>query len=502
MRPAAAPARAPRPPAASAPPRPALEAEAAAARARWRPTRRRRRPRRPRRSAGSRAPRRRSTSDGPSLAGPTTRLVPSLTTTVTALRAVADDAVLAKPEVAVRDRPARPGRPVDVDPRLWRARQLEAVREPRRRVPEGGRPAIAVEEAPGRLGVLGDDPRGEPGGLLVRDPHAPRRGRRRARPSRSRTRSGSLAHSCPSGRVERLRAATVPRTSSPCARKSSSSAGEHVRRAAVDEREVQAVADAEPVEARLRERERLLPRRPTRGRRGRRRPRRARACARRSRRPAARARPCSGRCRAGSRAGRARASRRGRARPRDRACARARPRPAAARRASSAGRSTSSTSAVDRPQRGAAGAQHGRVQALQQLAGDVERDVRPGLEVRADRSDRDPPLAHDAGRSRASASRSRARAARARPSPRPARQGPRAGHRRDGAGRACPRRQPRGLRGRRRLPATPRAAARARAQPRRPARPQRPRPSVERPPPRRPAPPARSARAPPPFDRV
>ena len=46
-----------------------------------------------------------------------------------------------------------------------------------------------------------------------------------------------------------------------------------------------------------------------------------------------------------------------------------------------------------RAQRGAAGAQDDRVQALQELPGDVERDVRPGLEVRADRADRDPPLA-------------------------------------------------------------------------------------------------------------
>ena len=42
-------------------------------------------------------------------------------------------------------------------------------------------------------------------------------------------------------------------------------------------------------------------------------------------------------------------------------------------------------------ERGAAGAQDGRVQALQELPGDVDRDVRPRLEVRADRADRDAP---------------------------------------------------------------------------------------------------------------
>ena len=47
-----------------------------------------------------------------------------------------------------------------------------------------------------------------------------------------------------------------------------------------------------------------------------------------------------------------------------------------------------------RAQRGAAGAQDGRVQALQQLTGDVEGDVRARLEVGADGPDRDAPFAH------------------------------------------------------------------------------------------------------------
>ena len=48
----------------------------------------------------------------------------------------------------------------------------------------------------------------------------------------------------------------------------------------------------------------------------------------------------------------------------------------------------------DRAQRRAPGPQHRCVQALQQLPGDVEGDVRPGLEVRADGADRDPPHRH------------------------------------------------------------------------------------------------------------
>ena len=48
----------------------------------------------------------------------------------------------------------------------------------------------------------------------------------------------------------------------------------------------------------------------------------------------------------------------------------------------------------DRAERGTSRAQDGGVEALQELSGNVERDVRPRLEVRADRADRDPPLAH------------------------------------------------------------------------------------------------------------
>ena len=95
----------------------------------------------------------------------------------------------------------------------------------------------------------------------------------------------------------------------------------------------------------------------------------------------------------------------------------------------------------DGAERGAARPEHRGVQALQQLPGDVERDVRPRLEVRADRPDRDPPLADDEAVRRASAlpiSRSSgssaavaATCARERVEPR---------RRRAAAGRACPRR--------------------------------------------------------------
>ena len=47
----------------------------------------------------------------------------------------------------------------------------------------------------------------------------------------------------------------------------------------------------------------------------------------------------------------------------------------------------------DSAQSRAPGAQNCGVETLQQLPGDVERHVRPCLEVRADRADRDPPLA-------------------------------------------------------------------------------------------------------------
>ena len=43
---------------------------------------------------------------------------------------------------------------------------------------------------------------------------------------------------------------------------------------------------------------------------------------------------------------------------------------------------------------GAARTKHGAVQALQQLAGDVDGHVRPRLEVRADDADRNAPLGH------------------------------------------------------------------------------------------------------------
>ncbi len=75
------------------------------------------------------------------------------------------------------------------------------------------------------------------------------------------TRSGSLAHSCPSGASSGTRAVDRPAHLEARRREDVEQRGHDVRRVPVDEREVQPVADAEPVEARLRERERLLPRR-------------------------------------------------------------------------------------------------------------------------------------------------------------------------------------------------------------------------------------------------
>ena len=144
-----------------------------------------------------------SGADGPRAS--TTRLEPSLTTSGLLhrlLRPVADDAVLAQPEIAIRDGPARSRHAVDVDPRLGRAGQREPVGEARRRVPERRGAAVGVEEALGRRLVLGDDRSGEAGRLVDSRARPPRRAsRRRARsptrcardrsPTRGRSRSGS-----------------------------------------------------------------------------------------------------------------------------------------------------------------------------------------------------------------------------------------------------------------------------------------------------------------------
>jgi hypothetical protein len=87
------------------------------------------------------------------------------------LGTVADDAVLAEAEIAIRHRPARTGKAVDVDTGLGGAEQRVAVGETRRRVPERGGPAIGVEKAVGRGSVLGDDRGRETGRFLVCDAH-------------------------------------------------------------------------------------------------------------------------------------------------------------------------------------------------------------------------------------------------------------------------------------------------------------------------------------------
>src|SRR6266851_10125307 len=85
------------------------------------------------------------------------------------LRAVADDPVLAQAEIAVAHRAARAGEPVDVDSRLRRAEQLEAVDEARRRIPERRRSAVRLEEPRGGGLALGDDRRGESRRDVVRE---------------------------------------------------------------------------------------------------------------------------------------------------------------------------------------------------------------------------------------------------------------------------------------------------------------------------------------------
>src|SRR5262249_46654238 len=85
------------------------------------------------------------------------------------LRAVADDPVLAQPQIAVRDGPARAGCGVDVDPGLGRTREREPIREPCGRVPEGSGAAVPVEKPLRGDWILGDDAGGEARGLLVGD---------------------------------------------------------------------------------------------------------------------------------------------------------------------------------------------------------------------------------------------------------------------------------------------------------------------------------------------
>ena len=255
-----------------------------------------------------------------------------------------------------------------------------------------GRAAVAVEEALGCVAVLGDDPRREPGRLVVRDPQ------RLVEPVDEGNRHGrdALRVARPfvaDRRVERLRPPS-PRTSSSCERKRSRSGSSSSCARPVDEREVEPVADAQPVDARLGERKRLLPRG------GRVDVEHAaalgvgeRADAVRGREPGQlrRARPAAAqdheRHERGHRDEDARALAIGRAHEPDRG--RRQPGPVERR-----------TQHVvderrDGAQRRAARPQYRRVQALEQLPRDVERDVRPGLEVRADGPDRDPPLVHD-----------------------------------------------------------------------------------------------------------
>ena len=128
------------------------------------------------------------------------------------------------------------------------------------------------------------------------------------------------------------------------------------------------------------------------------------------------------------------------ARPRARASARGRPPPAAGPAPASAGRSTSSTSTVTVRSAAPPVRSTAAFEALQQLSGDVDRDVRPRLEVRADGADRDAAQRDLQTVVELPARPRPARAAAARRAARAARRARRCARRRGAAGRARPRR--------------------------------------------------------------
>ena len=77
--------------------------------------------------------------------------------------------VLTQVQVAERDRAARPRHVIDVDAGLRGPEQLEAIQQPGGRVPERPGSDVCVQELARVLGIGGDDAGGEPGGLLVGD---------------------------------------------------------------------------------------------------------------------------------------------------------------------------------------------------------------------------------------------------------------------------------------------------------------------------------------------
>src|SRR5436305_12969880 len=87
------------------------------------------------------------------------------------LAAVANNAILAEAEIAIRHRPTRAGEAVDTYAGLGCAEQLVTVGETRRRVPERGGSAICVDKAVGSDSVLRDNRSRKPGRLLIRDAH-------------------------------------------------------------------------------------------------------------------------------------------------------------------------------------------------------------------------------------------------------------------------------------------------------------------------------------------
>ena len=264
-------------------------------------------------------------------------------------------------------------------------------------MPEGGSAAVAVQEALGCVGIVGHDPGREARGLLVGQPHGlvevvddvQGHGRHAlgvVRPFESEPaveRENAVAR----GFDRALRAAHLH----PLRPEDGEQLREELLGLAVDEREVEPVADAEPVEHGLGHLQGAL--------------------ALRGRMDVEDTASLRVRKRADSVLGRQLRELGGRraapAEDDERDALRHRhehPGPLSIGRADEpdgAGRQAGSLEggAQDvvhehghRAQRGSACAEHGRVQALQELAGDVQSDVRSGFEVRADDADRDPTL--------------------------------------------------------------------------------------------------------------
>ena len=159
--------------------------------------------------------------------------------------------------------PRGPGVQSTLMPGLRRPGEREAVGESRRRLPERGRPSVSAEESLRRCGVVGDNRRCEPRGFGVRDPDClvevvdevdgdRRDAIRVVRPfvSEPSRRAGRRPRAC----LARLGCAHVEAEPA----EELDEVGQEADRTAIDEAEVEPVADAEPVEARLDDRQESL----------------------------------------------------------------------------------------------------------------------------------------------------------------------------------------------------------------------------------------------------